>query len=67
MINKKIKFIRIAPKFVYEIASLKEVNKGTVYDALTFRTNSELAQSIRDMAMKNYNGRLANKVVFIDK
>ena len=50
---------------VAEICKATNVRKTTVYAALNYTSNSEIAQKIRKLAMEEFNGVETKKPIFI--
>lgn len=62
---RKKKIIQVPPGNVEKICKLLRCRRTAVYDALAFKTNSELANSIRQTAIDNYGGVHTSKLVMI--
>lgn len=60
----KKKIIRVPVGKAREIAKLHKCTEQSVYNALSFTTNSEMAAIIREQAIRDYGGVLTNKIVF---
>ena len=57
--------VLVVPKIcIAEIAKAHGCTASMVYNALAKRSNSQLAQAIRNDAEKNYPSRWADKVYF---
>ena len=63
-IRKKI--IQVSPKNIEKICEAKGCKRTAVYDALRYKTNSELAVSIRKEALDFYGGVKTSKIIMID-
>lgn len=64
--TRKIKKILVnGPEIVDRIASQAGCRKVTVYNALAYRSNSKMAQDIRDMALKRFGGVSANQTIVV--
>ena len=51
------------PRLIQETGA----SKTTVYNALAFRSNTDQADKIRRMAMRDYNGVLTKRTIFIGR
>lgn len=60
----KKKCISISSESARALANETNVSRATVYNALNYTTNSELAQKIRRLAMETYGGVEATRVVW---
>lgn len=64
--TRKIKKILVnGPETVGDIASKIGCGKVAVYNALSYRSNSKMAQDIRSMALNRYGGVIANQTVVV--
>ena len=63
MVEKR-KVLVVPVNCIAEIAKAHGCTRQMVYNALGKRSNSMLAQAIRNDAEKNYNGRWADKIYF---
>lgn len=63
MIQKK-KVLVVQQNCIADIAKAHGCTKTMVYNALACRSNSMLAQAIRNDAEKNYPSRWADKIYF---
>lgn len=60
----KKKVITVPKGAVDGIRRSLNVDRSTVYNALTYRSNSETAQQIRRLATSTYGGIETTKVIF---
>ncbi len=60
---RKKKIIQVPPKNVALLAQRVGCAKITVYNALAYRTESETAQQIRRLALSDYGGIEACKLI----
>lgn len=61
---KKIKIIKIPPKVDKKLAERYGCRRETIYNALSFRSQSKQSESIRQDALNEFGGVKTDKVVF---
>ena len=61
---KKKKIIKVPKGAVQELMEWFDCAKGTIYNALAYRTEGEIPSKIRNTALKVFNGVETEKVVF---
>lgn len=61
---KKIKIIKITPKMGEKLAERYGCRRETIYNALSFRSQSKQSESIRQDALNEFGGVKTDKVVF---
>jgi hypothetical protein len=61
---RKKKIISVAMGTAQRIAEEVKVSKVTVFNALAYRTDSEIAKLIRSKALNEYGGVETTKLVF---
>jgi hypothetical protein len=60
----KKKIIRVPLANIEKMAVANKVSKVTVYNALAYRTHSELAQGLRKQAVEFYGGIQSSTLIF---
>lgn len=61
---KKIKIIKIPPKMCKKLAERFGCRRETIYNALSFRSQSKQSESIRQDALNEFGGVKTDKIVF---
>lgn len=61
---KKIKIIKIPPKMCKKLAERYGCRRETIYNALSFRSQSKQSESIRQDALNEFGGVETDKVMF---
>lgn len=61
---KKIKIIKVPPKMGKKLAELYGCRRETIYNALSFRSQSKQSEDIRQAALNEFGGVKTDKVVF---
>lgn len=61
---KKIKIIKVPPKMSKKLAERYGCRRETIYNALSFRSQSKQSEGIRQAALNEYGGVKTDKVVF---
>lgn len=61
---KKIKIIKVPPKVSKKLAERYGCRKETIYNALSFRSQSKQSEDIRQAALKVFGGVETDKVLF---
>ncbi len=64
MVRRK-KIIQVPSGTVEKLCKAFRCKRTAVYDALSFTTNSELAELIRKNALSSYGGVTTTKVIFV--
>ena len=61
---KKIKIIKVPPKIGKKLAERYGCRRETIYNALSFRSQSKQSEDIRQDALNEFGGVETDKVVF---
>jgi hypothetical protein len=61
---KKIKIIKVPPKMYKKLAERYGCRKETIYNALSFRSQSKQSEDIRQAALNEFGGVETDKVLF---
>lgn len=62
----KREIITVPRGSVEGLCKATNVKKGTVYNALNYTSNSEIAQKIRKLALNEYGGFKIKKPIFVN-
>lgn len=61
---KKIKIIKVSPKMGKKLAERYGCRMETIYNALSFRSQSKQSEDIRQAALNEFGGVETDKVLF---
>lgn len=61
---KKIKIIKVSPKISKKLAERYGCRRETIYNALSFRSQSKQSEDIRQAALNEFGGVETDKVLF---
>lgn len=61
---KKIKIIKVPPKVSKKLAERYGCRRETIYNALSFRSQSKQSEDIRQAALNEFGGVETDKVLF---
>lgn len=61
---KKIKIIKVPPKMGKKLAEQYGCRRETIYNALSFRSQSKQSEDIRQAALNEFGGVKTEKVLF---
>lgn len=62
---KKKKIIQVSPENRKKLIALHGCTQATVYNALAYKTDSELAVAIRKDALERFGGIKNDRVIFL--